>query len=299
MNIKLITGCWLTITGMTLLGCSFEKIGQNTGRGLGKSMIPAIDTIERNLINGLRTELTKEAFQKDLEHFIDSVLTPVTRAVRNTTGSVRDSLINHQTLIWADSLIETVTGQHLNQNMRILQTTLMDKSKTDIYELERSLQHLLGEMLGDSTKIKLGILRDELLGPKTGVALNRIIDTVVSHIVDSSVARLSKRIRSDIDPLLKDNVSFLKRNALSLLIALAALAAIIITLIWLNRRKYLRMVAMLTKQIHDIPNQELYDTITARVKNEAVTAGLEPTLRKVLQENGLLGSEAWKKNISP
>ena len=55
------------------------------------------------------------------------------------------------------------------------------------------------------------------------------------------------------------------------------------------------MVALLTKQIHDIPDQQVYDTVTARIKNEAVTAGLEPTLRKVLKENGLINTEAWKK----
>lgn len=287
------------ITVMVLLGCSFEKIGQKAGKGL-KSIGPAVDSIGRNLITAIREELTKDSSRKDLQHFIDSVLSPVSLLVRNMSGSVKDSFINHQTLIWADSLLQTFTGQRLNQNMQILQASLIGKTKADIFEIERSLHPLLAELLaealGDTTRVKLGLLRDDLLGPKTGNALNRIIDTAVSHIVDSSLTRFSKKLRSDIDPLLKDDISFIRKNAVILLIALTVLAAIIITLIWQNKKRYLQMVVMLTKQIHDIPNQEVYDILTKKIKSDAVTTGLEPKLREVLQDNGLLSSDAWKKN---
>jgi hypothetical protein len=299
MNIKILSQCWLMIIVMTLLGCSFEKIGQDAGKGLGKSFGPAADSIGRNLVNSIRTELTKDSSRKDLEHFVDSILTPVFLSLRNTSGSVRDSFINNQTRIWVDSLMETITGEHLNRNIGILQETLVGKTKQDVLEIERSLRQqltkMLADALGDTTRVRLGLLRDELLGPKTNTAISRIIDTAVTHIVDSAVARFAKRFRSDVDPLLRDDISFVKKNAVMLLIALAVLAAIIITLVWLNRKKYLQMVAMLTKQIHDIPDQGVYDEVTAKIKNEAVTAGLEPTLRKVLDNNGLLNSEAWKK----
>ncbi|MEP7143582.1 MAG: hypothetical protein ABI707_11960 [Ferruginibacter sp.] len=299
MKIKFSIGCWLMIIAIMLMGCSFEKIGQDAGKGLGKSLGPAADSIGRNLVNSIRTELTKDSSRKDLEHFIDSVLTPVFVSLRNTSGSVRDSFINNQTRIWVDSLMQTVTGENLNRNLQILQASLVGKTKQDIFEIERSVHQLLtqilAEALGDTTRVRLGLLRDELLGPKTSTALSKIIDTAVTHIVDSAVTRFSQRFRSDVDPLLRDDVSFVKKNANMLLISLAVVAAIIITLIWLNRKKYLQMVAMLTKQIHDIPDQKVYDEVTAKIKNEAVTAGLEPTLRAVLNKNGLLNSEAWKK----
>ncbi len=294
MHIKL-PGVLVVIVLTLQLGCSFEKIGHDTGTGLGKSLTPAADSIGRSLISAIRTELTKDSSRKELERFIDSVISPVFLRLQQTSGSVRDSFINKQTLIWADSLMQAITGEGLNQNLKVLQATLIGKTKADIFEIERSLQQLLAEVLGDSTKIKLGLLRDELLGPNTTTALSRMIDTAVSHIVDSAVLRLSQRLNSDINPLLRDDISFVRKNAEKLLIALGVIAAIIITLVWLNRKKYLKMVALLTKQIHDIPDQQVYDTVTARIKNEAVTAGLEPTLRKVLKENGLINTEAWKK----
>ena len=43
------------ITVIVLLGCSFEKIGQNAGKGL-KSIGPAVDSIGRNLVNAIRRD---------------------------------------------------------------------------------------------------------------------------------------------------------------------------------------------------------------------------------------------------
>ncbi|MEO5888649.1 MAG: hypothetical protein ABIQ31_00290 [Ferruginibacter sp.] len=300
MNIKILKACWLIIPFFMLSGCSFEKIGRNTAKGLMSSVSPAVDSIARNLINTIRTELTKEPSRQELAKFIDSLLAPAFLGIRNTIGSSRDSILNHQTLVWADSVLQTLTGERLNANLLALQASVVGKTKADIFEIERSVDQLVLKIvagaLSDSNRVKIGAFRDELLGPKTNSAIGLIIDSAVTHIVDSAVLRLSQRLRSDIDPFLRDDVSFIRKNAILLLSSLAALAAIIITLIWLNRRKYLRMVAMLAKQIHDIPNKEVYDEVTAKIKNEAVTAGLEPALRGVLIENGLISSDAWKKN---
>jgi hypothetical protein len=138
MNIKLSTIGWLMAGGTMLAGCSFEKMGRKIGTGLSQAIVPASDSIGRNLTNAIRTELTKDASRKDLEHFIDSVISPVSLVVRNASGSVRDSIINHQTLIWADSLMQTFAGQRLNDNMGILQATLVGKTKGDITEIEHS-----------------------------------------------------------------------------------------------------------------------------------------------------------------
>ena len=282
----------LLFVSICINSCSFQKLGNDIGKGLGQGVSSKTDTIGRSLVAGLRDELSSDETKAKLVKFIDSVLTPLTVSLKKTTGSVRDSIINHNTLIWADSLTEALTGQHLNANMKTLQATLIGKTKTDVIQIRNAFRELLADILSDTTKRKLGLIRDELLGPKTNAAITKIVDTAVVHLVDSSLARLAAKYRTDFGPEIKDNLSFIHKNATELLITLGCIAALIIFLVWQNRKKYLQMVTLLTKQINDIPDQHVYDTVTQKIKSEAITTGLEPDLRDILNKNGLLGRKA-------
>ena len=72
------------------------------------------------------------------------------------------------------------------------------------------------------------------------------------------------------------------------------MAAAIIYLVWRNRQKYLRLVALLTSQINVIPDQSMYDRLTNNIKQRAIETGVEPYLRKVLKDNGMLGTTEWQ-----
>lgn len=279
---------FLLFVSVCVNSCSFQKLGSDIGKGLGQGVSTKTDTIGHSLIAGLRNELTSEESKVKLAKFIDSVVTPFSVSLKNTTGSVRDSILNHQTLVWADSIMEAVTGERLNGNMKTLQATLIGKTKADVIQIRNAFRELLADVLNDTTREKLGLIRDELLGPKTNAAITKIVDTAVVHLVDSSLARLSAKYRSDFGPDIKENLSFIHRNATELLITLGAVAAFIIFLVWQNRKKYLQMVTILTKQIHDIPQQDVYDTVTSKIKSEAITTGIEPDLRELLNKNGLL-----------
>ena len=278
---------------MTLFfeSCSFEKIGSDLGKGVSSKT----DTIGHTLIAGVMNELTSPAVRKKVSLFLDSILTNLTDSLSIRTGKLEDSLLNRKTLLWADSLVETLTGHKLKMNMDSIQATLIGKSKKDVLQMRDGFSQLLAELLSNNTKNRLGSMRDELLGPRTTAALTRIIDTAVTHIVDSSMHRISERFRTDINPQLKGDLSFVHKNATWLLITLGAIAAVIIFLIWQNRKKYLRMVAIITKQIHDIPDKQIYDQVTAKIKQDSVATGLEPDLRNLLQKNGLLGDSSYKK----
>ena len=78
-----------------------------------------------------------------------------------------------------------------------------------------------------------------------------------------------------------------------MLIILGLVALGIIAFTWYQRRKYLRISSLISAQIFEMPNQESYDELTLRIKKNAMEAGLEPSLRKILDTNGLLGKEAW------
>ena len=281
----------LAIASCCFQSCSFEKIGSDLGKGVSSKT----DTIGQTLIAGVMNELTSPVVRKKVSLFLDSILTNLTDSLTVRTGTLEDRLLNHKVQLWADSLVETLTGSHLKMNMDSVQSVLVGKTKRDVLQMRDGFSRLLAEVLSNNTKNKLGLMRDELLGPKTTTALARIIDTAVTHIVDSAMLRISDRLHTDINPQLTQDISFVHRNATWLLITLGAIAAVIIFLIWQNRKKYLRMVAIIAKQIHDIPDQHIYDQVTAKIKQDSVATGLEPDLRNLLQKNGLIGDTSYKK----
>ena len=281
----------LTIAACFFQSCSFEKIGSDLGKGVSSKT----DTIGQTLIAGVMNELTSPVVRKKVSLFLDSILTNLTDSLTVRAGTLEDRLLNHKVQLWADSLVETLTGKHLKMNMDSLQGVLVGKTKRDVLQMRDGFSQLLAEVLSNNTKNKLGLMRDELLGPKTTTALARIIDTAVTHIVDSAMLRISDRLRTDINPQLRQDISFVRRNAIELLITLGVIAAVIIFFIWQNRKKYLRMVTIIAKQIHDIPDQRIYDQVTAKIKQDSVANGLEPDLRDLLKKNGLIGDTSYKK----
>ncbi len=279
-----------TLLSLCLLfsGCSLQKYGTQVGNGLAATT----DSIGRNLVAGLREELTSPVTQRKLAMFLDSLLANLSDTLGVKAGHLEDSLLSPKVLRWADSLVSTVTGHKLQLNMQALQATLVGKTKKDVLEMKGAFDQLLRDILSDNTRGKIGLIRDELLGPKTNIALTKIIDTAVAHIVDSSLNLISMKLRRDINPIFKEDASFVHRNAVWLLVILGAIAAAIIILVWRNRQKYLRMLAIVTKQVHDIPDQQVYDQVTAKIKSDSIVAGLEPDLRDVLHKNGLIKKDA-------
>lgn len=276
----------------------FYSCLQKWGSDLGSGVASKTDTIGRNLVSGLRDELTNTVTLHKLSVFLDSLLSNLSDTLNVKANTLEDSLLNPKVLRWADSLVSTVTGNHLQLNMQALQATLVGKTKKDVLEMKHSFDLLLRDILSDNTRGKIGLIRDELLGPKTNIALTRIIDTAVTHIVDSSLNLISAKLHKDINPLFREDASFIQRNAIWLLIIVGVIAAGIIFLVWRNRQKYLRMLTIVTKQVHDIPDQQVYDQVTAKIKNDSITAGVEPDLRDLLNKNGLINSNDWIKKAS-
>jgi hypothetical protein len=139
-------------------------------------------------------------------------------------------------------------------------------------------------MTGVPLRNNISALRDSLLNDKTNAAIRAI--------VDSTMVTIAYRMRNDVNPALQDNLSFIQRNATTLLIVLGVIAVVIIVVIWRLKQKYAKMTTLVASQIYSIPDQNAYDDLTARIKEKATIAGVEPDLRKVLEQNGLLGKES-------
>jgi len=284
MVLAILTGC--------LPGCSFQKMGSDLGKGVASQT----DSMGRGLVGGIRDELADPATQQKISRLLDSLVNSLTSSLSTKVSTIEDSILNKKILHWADSLVEALTGNQLRLNVEKVQAALVGKTKQDVLEMRDAFRKLLNEILSDNTKSKLGKFRDELLGSKTNAAITKIVDSAVTHIVDSALVKLSDRLRKDINPQVKSDISFIQKNAIWLLVTLGLITLAIVSLVWLNRRKYLRMVTILSKHIHDIPNQQVYDLVTSNIKKDTVATGLEPDLRNILQKNGLIGPGSWNRS---
>jgi hypothetical protein len=243
------------------------------------------DSLSRALVRGMIEELDDPQTKKKLAHFADSMITAINNSLAPKVKGMEDSLLNHKVLAFADSMVETLTGKKLQLNMKNLQAIMVGKTKLDVLELRNSFKELFNELLSDSTNRKIGKMRDQMLGPKT--------DSAISLIVDHATQKFMERFNTDLNPAIKEDVSFISKHGLAMLLALGVIAAAIISLVWWNKIRYQRMVTMLTKHINKIPDQQVYDKVTSSIHDDAVSTGLEPGLRKILFDNGLLGNRSW------
>lgn len=263
-------------------GCaSFEKVGKNLGKGVASES----EQIGANLILGIRNELTDSVTRIKIAGFLDSLISSVVDSTGKKIVKSSDSIFFHKIIPWADSIVVTLLGPKVQADLAKLQYTLVGKTKEDVFEMKAALEQLIVFALSDSTQGRIGLLRDELLGAKT--------DSAVSKIVDHAMTQIINRYNKDLNPVIKDDISFIEKNAKELLILTGAIALGIIFFVWLSRRKYLKLVAVLSKHINEIPDQKIFDQITSNIKKETVPGLLEPTLRKVLERNGMLGKNSW------
>lgn len=285
-----------------LAACSgFEKIGSDLGKGVSSTS----GDIGHNLVDGALKRLDSSAESQHLKHLLDSMITNAGLSANAQVVHLRDSLLNDETTERLNHLIsevvESAVGDSTKHKLASLRDELLGAKlrmqiaalRNDLlgYQTNQQIQSIarnaMAALLNDSVSIRLGVVRDTLLGSKTNNLLKAIIDTAMLGI--------SQRLRDDLNPQIRDNLTFIKKYATELLLTLGAIAAAIIILVWRNRQKYLKAVTLLTANIQKIPNQDIYDELTAKIKNDAVKNGIEPTLRTVLKENGLLGTESWQK----
>ncbi len=286
---------------LLLTQCNFQKIGRDTGRGFNENT----EAIAKNLLAGVNKGLSEPAFQTTLNRLVDSVINTAGKGVNRSTSMLLDSLLSDRIITYTARLVEEATGQKLKGNIaaithdlqftvdnmlgpdtrekvRLLAATAMREILND--NLQLAVANMRESITGAPLRNNLAALRDSLLNDRTNAAIRAIVDT--------AMVTIAYRLKNDVNPSLQDNLSFIQRNATTLLIVLGIIALVIIVVIWRLKQKYAKMTTVLTSQIYAIPDQNTYDELTYRIKEKATIAGVEPSLRKMLSENGLLGKES-------
>ena len=269
---KLFFLCTLAVV---LAGCSFKEMGKDLGAGLAEGAAMTADSVGGHLVAGAVDTLSARETREKFNRVIDEL----GQALAKQAMATRDTLLGEYTRVWIRQLKQDLLGAETAVQVGALRDQV----------LGLRTRFLLGEMrdelLGDSTEEKVGALRDELLGPATR--------TAVQAIVDSAMVGLVRRYRQDLRPELDAQRSFVERNATWFLLMVAGLSVGVIAFVWWQKRKYRKLTTLLTYQIHEIPDQGMYDQLTRGVQKKAQEVGAEPLLRRVLTDQGLLGSTAW------
>jgi hypothetical protein len=284
-----------------LAGCRVENIGKDLSAGLNKNM----ESIAKNLMSGVNKGLSDSAFKQNLYQLVDSLVGTAGSSANRSVKNIIDSLTSDQLIVFTRRMIEEATGRQLRSNVTALTDEIQLTAKNLLGEDMRARIRLLvasalDEVSGGKLQTTIALLRDEMTGPalRDNIAalrdslLNSKTNTAIKALVDTAMVAFAYRLKNDVNPQLQQNLSFIQRNATSLLIVLGVIALVIIIVIWRLKEKYAKMTTVIASQIHDIKDQQTYDALTHNIKEKAIAAGVEPSLRKMLEENGMLGKES-------
>ena len=260
---------------LLLAGCAnFKDAGSELGSGLSEGVKVNADTIGIKLgsgvLQGVRDTLTSAETERRLTALIDQLGASLARQA----AASRDTLFGEYTHAWIESLRNSLLGARTKGQIGLLRDELLG-AQTNAF-------------VKDSLRLAIAGMRDELLGAATRTALDSIISGTIST--------LSQAYRDKMQPVLHEEEGFAKRNATAILCVAGGIVLIVVivaTLLQSRRKKERKILDLLTYQIHEIPDQKAYDELTGRVRRKAQELGLEPRLRELLQQRGILGREEW------
>lgn len=259
---------------LTFNGCGlFKDLGSNFGEGVVEPLSVESDTIGYNLIQGMKRSLTDPEFQIEL----DSLIAALGNSTNAQLKGIIDSLLSEDTKNKIGLMRDELIGDKTSAKLVQLRNAILDKYLQNY--LTETVSGLGTDLLNDSTLLRIGAVRDTILGSHS--------NELIRSIVDSMMVTLAGRLNTDINPLLKQNLSFIEKNATWLLILIGAIALGIAAFIWHQKQKYLKMTKLLTFQISDL-DPVTREKVKDKVSLNAKTIGLEAELRNFLDDEGLL-----------
>ena len=277
-------------------GCHIEKLGKDLSSGVSQNA----EAIARNLMSGVNKGLSDSAFKANMYYLVDSLVGTAGGSANRSVKMLMDTLLSDKFIFYTRRLVEEASGEHLKTNVALLRNELLGSKTSE--EVKAIVTTALNSILNDETTAKIAALRNELLGDATTQQLTKLRDSLlgpktadaIKAIVDSAMTNFAYHMNGDVKKAVDGNASFIEKYAGRLLLLLGAIAVVIILVIWRTKQKYVQMSTLLASQINAIPDQKTYDELTTRIKEKAVETGVEPALRKVLLNNGLMGKESWE-----
>ncbi len=249
-----------------------DSMIRSAGREVALGFSDSAQLISRNLILGLKGAMdTLDPDFKKMERKI-AELGQMSRSQLDSLGQVLERRLS--------SLKADIQDEELKKYLigMIEESTGSLKKQTKSL-LSDMIQKALDDFDAQTAREKVQLIVRGALDDSTRLMARELVHGALQPTVDTIMERIEKLVHKD--------VPFVQRKAQQLLIAIGLVSMAIIGWIWYQRRRYARLVSLLTYQIDKIPSQELYDELTRRIRNEAQRTELEPLLRQTLKEQGI------------
>ncbi|MEZ0542866.1 hypothetical protein [Fibrella arboris] len=279
--------------GVLVASCSTEKwVNNQVGpSSLNKRRLDSTTySLGKNLVAGGNSEVSHLVVNliKSLKASADTLdpLDPLTRKVKRQIDS-----LGHLTNGQIDSIGLTVLTR-VNELKREVQDEELKRFFLDAIDkagdkVDKKTRPLLANMLGaaldsltsSSGRAKLAAFRDSTLNEATQRKLQQTISTALEPTLDT----LTARIRS----IVHDDLPVVQKYATQFLLGLGGILSAIIGWVWYQRRRYAKLVQLLTNQIHRIPDAGSYDQLVQHIQRQAQQERLEPLLRETLSQQGI------------
>jgi hypothetical protein len=264
-----------------LSGCmNFKDVGKNLGEGLTESLEgkdSLFTSIGGNVTKGAADSLINERVSKNLSLMLDSVITNFSASSKRELPVLIDSLLAQ----YVEIRLQKISRSFEKELAKLPDDLLGDRTSI-------LLGNIRDDLIGDTTVERLSVLRDELLGKKT----SGLVDSIIASALNTALSKYEGSRE-----MFRADLGFVQKNATTILITAGVVIAALIVIggiIFLKKQKLQKISEVLSMQIHNMPNQKTYDELVARIRKNAQENKVEPELRKILEEQGVLGAEGWK-----
>lgn len=264
-----------------LSGCiNFKNVGSDLGEGLTTSLQgkdSLFSSIGGNITKGAADSLVNERVSRNISRVLDSVIINFSSTSKRELSSLVDSILAD----YVEIRLRSISGS-FTEGISDLPDDLLGERTSFL------LRNLRNDLIGDSTTYRLAVMRDELLGKNT----SRLVDSLIASAINTALFKYQGS-----RAMFREDLGFVQKNASTILITAGAVVAVLIiigAIIFFKKQKLQKVSEVLSMQIHKIPNQQEYDKLVSRIQQKAQEYKVEPALRKILEDQGILGAQGWK-----
>jgi len=255
-------------------GCA--SIGEDLGKGLISGVNQQADTLGGKLGGGLVTGARDSLTNAETRQKLAELLTMLGDTLNAQVRSLRDSLLGSYLQLWLQAVRNDLLGPATRRQIAALRDELIGANTRE------HVKQLRNEILGDSTKAFIGAIRDELLGARTRSA--------VDSLVEQAIASVEKGYRDKIRPLAREEEGWLRQNITTVLVIVGAIIAALMALgyyVNLLKQRNRKAVAVVTREIENIDDKKLQESLKKRIQEKATREGIEAHLHAIIKEEGL------------
>ncbi len=294
---KVFLSITISIVYLFFSGCSLEKQGRTGVDGAIESLAnPAnkarLDSTIRMLVSTIastaRDTILSPKTKTKLTSLIDALTLQLDVSLNRTFRSLRKNEI--------DSLLFTLHNFAKNTSEDIIKNLVNEKNSDWVKNLTHNVIH--------DASLQILATKNGLLDSSTQKRLNIIIDSSMAQVsrsynkhlkgdlngvfnrVDKSVDNANEQVSS-----LQKKITWGLIGGAAIIIALIVLAA----LFYQRHKQSQKVLGILTTNIHELPNQPLYDQITKKTQEQAQLQHVDGYFNNFLKEKMKTKKENWKE----